>query len=186
MRTFSKDRSTGRLLDSGNRRRMVAMGMRHKNMRDGFVPHGIQQCADMPWIVRTRVDDRDLPSPNDVADRALERERTRIVRHDPTHARHGFVNHIGCEVEIFVERNVFAHSWSPDCRAGLSPIRPSSLPGNCGIRVVSVDFRLGDSPEWRKEVEIATFVGLADMFRVERTVASRIARFWRFPNGATT
>jgi hypothetical protein len=53
------------------------------------------------------------------------------------------------------------------------------------IRVVSVDFRLGDRPEWRKEVEIATFVGLADMFRVERTVASRIARFRRFPGGTT-
>ena len=82
MRTFGEDRGAGRLLDGWNRGRMVAMGVRHKNMRDGFIPYGIQQCADMSRIVRTGIDDCDLPSPNDVADGALERERTGIVRHE--------------------------------------------------------------------------------------------------------
>ena len=115
MRTFGEDRSTGRLLDGRHRRRMVPMRMRHKNVRDGFIPHGVEQCADMSRIVRAGIDDRDLPSANDVADGALERERAGIVGHDPAHARHRLVHHIGCEVEVFVERECLRSCRSPDC-----------------------------------------------------------------------
>src|SRR5215831_11995139 len=40
-----------------------------------------------------------------------------------------------------------------------------------------MNFRLGNRPEWRKEIEIAPLIGLANMLRVERTIATWIT--WR-------
>src|SRR5262245_51007622 len=52
------------------------------------------------------------------------------------------------------------------------------------MRVASVDFRLGSRSERRKKVEIATFVGLTDVFRIKCAVATRIARRRRLPGVA--
>ena len=47
-----------------------------------------------------------------------------------------------------------------------------------------MDFRLRNRSAGGKEIEIAAFVGLADMLRIERAIAARVARRWRLPGGA--
>jgi len=47
-----------------------------------------------------------------------------------------------------------------------------------------MNLRLGDRPERRKEIEVAAFVGLADVLRVKRTIAARIAGGRGCPGGA--
>src|SRR5262245_56540900 len=95
VRTLGIDRSPGRLFDGRHSRRMIPMGMGHKNMRNGFVPRGTKQSADVSGIVRSRIENRNLSAPDEVADGPLEREWAGIVGHDPTHTRHRLVHRVG-------------------------------------------------------------------------------------------
>src|SRR5581483_3567257 len=88
---------------------MVAMRVGDEYMRHCFATYGVEQRADMRGIVGTRIDDRDLAAAEDVADRPLEGKGTRVVGHDPPHARHGLVHHARREIESLVEGNVVGH-----------------------------------------------------------------------------
>ena len=69
----------GRGLDPRRRRRMVAMGVGDEDVRHRLAAHGIEQRRDMRVIQRPGIDDGDAAAADDVAHRALERERPRIV-----------------------------------------------------------------------------------------------------------
>ncbi len=91
---------------------MVAMGMGDKDVRHRLVAHGIEQRADVAGIVGAGIDNGDATVADDVAERAFEGERARIVGHDSPHAGHHLIHPIGREIEILVERNVVAHADS--------------------------------------------------------------------------
>ena len=109
VRTFGIDGGAGRGLDRGHRRRMVAVGVGDEDRRHRLVAHGVEQGADVALVGRARIDDRDLAAADDVAHRALEGERSRIVRHHAADAGHGLVHGVGGEVEVFVEGDVVGH-----------------------------------------------------------------------------
>src|SRR5262249_37234172 len=79
VRTFSIDRRAGRRLDTRRVRRVVAMGVRHQDMRHRLALDGIEQRPGMRLVIGTGIDDRDVASAYDVADSAGEGERARIV-----------------------------------------------------------------------------------------------------------
>src|SRR5690349_5260021 len=85
---------------------MVAMRVRDEDVRDGLAAHRIEQRREMCGIVGTRIDDRDLAAPDDVAQRPFERERPGIVGQHPPHARHRLIDGVGREIERLVEGNV--------------------------------------------------------------------------------
>jgi hypothetical protein len=85
---------------------MIAMGMGDENMRHRLAAHGVKQRTDMRRIVGTRIDDRDVAAAEDIADGSLERERTRVVGHDSSHARRRLVDRVRREIKILVEGNV--------------------------------------------------------------------------------
>ena len=82
------------------------MGMGDQDMRHRLAAHGIQQRLGMRFIIRAGIDDRDLALAHDVADRAGEGERARIVAEDPPHAGAGFIDDTRLEREVAVERDV--------------------------------------------------------------------------------
>ena len=49
-----------------------------------------------------------------------------------------------------------------------------------------MDLRLGNRTRRREKIEVAAFVGLADMGRIERAVAARVARRGLAPGGAAS
>jgi len=54
----------------------------------------------------------------------------------------------------------------------------------CYVRTrASVNFRLGNRAERREEIEIAALIGLADMLRIQRAIASRVT-WWELLPGA--
>ena len=98
---------------------MIAVGMGDENMRHRLAAHGVEQRTDMRGIVGTGIDDRDVAAAEDVADGSLERERTRVIGHDPSHARHRLVDRVRREIEFLVEGNVVVHGlvlMSTSCR----------------------------------------------------------------------
>ena len=109
MRAFGIDGSAGRRLDRRHRRRMIAMGVGNENMRHRLVAHGRKQRGDMGGIARSGIDNCDAALADDIAERALEGERPRIVRHDAAYAGHRFIDGVGRELEIFIEGDVVGH-----------------------------------------------------------------------------
>ncbi|MBA7705929.1 hypothetical protein ES703_114771 [subsurface metagenome] len=85
---------------------MVAMGVRDKDMRHRLAFDGIEQRPGMRLVIRTRIDDRNIASAYDVADRAAEGERARIVAENTPHAGAGFFDHAGFKRELAIEGNV--------------------------------------------------------------------------------
>ncbi len=82
---------------------MIAVGVGDENMRHGLVAHGVEQRRDMALVGGARIDDGDLAPADDVAERALEGERPRIVGHDAAHAGHDLVDRVGREIESLIE-----------------------------------------------------------------------------------
>ena len=99
VRALGIDGRAGRGLDGGRRGRMVAMGVGDEDVRHGLAAHRIEHRLDVVLVLRTRIDDRDLAAPEDVAERALEGERPGIVGDDAAHARHDLLGAAGLEVE---------------------------------------------------------------------------------------
>ena len=95
---------------------MVAMGVGDEDVCHRFVAHGIEQRADMGFIVRAWIDDCHLAVADDVADGPFKGEWARIIGHNSPHAGHRLVHHIGHEIKIFVEGNVVAHALTSDWR----------------------------------------------------------------------
>ncbi len=106
MRPFGVDGGAGGGLDPGGVRRMVAVGVGNEDMRHGLAAHGVQQRLGMRLVVRAGIDDRDLASAHDVADRAGEGERARIVAKHPPHAGPRLVDDAGLKRKVAVERDV--------------------------------------------------------------------------------
>ena len=84
------------------------------------------------------IDDRDLAAADDVAQRALEGERARIVAQDAPHAGHDLLDHAGREVEGSVEGDVVGHgSWDyavvrgPSYRTKLGSFRKGAHTRSC-------------------------------------------------------
>ena len=115
VRAFGIDGGAGRRLDRRHRRRMIAMGVGDENMRHGLAAHGVEQRGDMRGIVGAGIDDGDLAAADDVADRALEGERPRIVGHHPAHAGHRLVDRVGREIERSCRREC-RRPWPPVMR----------------------------------------------------------------------
>ena len=131
VRTLGIDGGAGRSLDPRGVRRMVAMGMRDENMRHGLAAHGVQQRVRMRLAVRTGIDDRDLAPAQDIADRAAESERARIVAEHATHTRAHFLSVARLEREVAVEGDVVvghACSLFPSSCPALSRASTSFFP----------------------------------------------------------
>src|SRR5512143_1308543 len=103
---------------------MIAMRVGDEYMRHAFSAHGIEQRTDVRGIIRAGIDDCHLIAPEDVAHGSFERERTRVIGHDPPQARHRFIHHAGREFEILVEGDIFAHASS-----GGTGNRPTTISG---------------------------------------------------------
>ena len=88
---------------------MIAMGVGDEDMRHRLVAHRVEQRADVTLVGRAGIDDGDLAAADDVAHRALEGERPRIIGHHAPDAGHRLVHRVGDEIEIFVEGDVVGH-----------------------------------------------------------------------------
>ena len=110
VRALGVNRGAGRRLDLGRRRRMIAMGMGDENVGYGFAAHRIEQRGNMGVVLRTGIDDRDLAAADDVAHRALEGERARIIGDDGAHAGRHVGGAAGHQIECLVVSDVVAHS----------------------------------------------------------------------------
>ena len=86
---------------------MIAVGVGDENMRDGLAAHGVEQRRAVDGIVRARIDDGDLAAADDVAHRAFEGERARVVAQYAPHAGHRLVDASGNELEVFVVGDVW-------------------------------------------------------------------------------
>ena len=110
VRAFGVHRGAGRRLDLGHGRRMVAMGVGDEDVGDGLAAHRVEQRGDMGVVVGAGIEDRDFAAADDVAHRALEGERARIVGDDGAHAR----RHLGgagpARDRSLVVADVVAHS----------------------------------------------------------------------------
>ena len=125
MRPFPQRLRAGCRLDRRHRGGMVAVGVGDEDMRHGFAAYGVEERRDVGGVVRTGIDDGDLAAADDVAHRALEGERARIIAEHAPHAGHGLVDLTGREVEAFVEGNVVGHANSSE--------RSGELPGRRGL-----------------------------------------------------
>jgi len=122
VRAFGEDQSAGCRLDPRDRWRMVAMGMGHEDMGDGFPAHGVEKGRDVRFIERAGVDDRDPAATDDVGHRPLEREWPGIVGEQPPHPRHHLLHCFRRKVETAIERDVSAHANRP--RERTARLRP--------------------------------------------------------------
>ncbi len=166
----------------------------------------------MALVGGTGIDDGDVAAADDVADRALEGERARVVAHDAAHAGHHLVHRFGGEIELLVEGDVVAHIFAifaacpraagrdpglGHCGWGTSTIpatlhpRPTGCPlpafagrTRCPLPTGANESPARECPERRQEIEIAAFVGLADVLRIHGAVAARVTRRRLFPGGA--
>ena len=109
VRPFGKNRGAGRGLDLRHGGRMVAMGVRDENVGHGLAAHRIEQRSHMGVVVRAGIDDRDFAAPEDVAHRALESERPRVVGDDCPHIRRHLFGGVGHKIERLIEWDVVAH-----------------------------------------------------------------------------
>src|SRR5664279_5574790 len=80
--------------------------MGDEDVRHRLAAHGIEQCRRMGLVVGTGIDDRDLAAAYDVADRAGEGERARIVAENPPHAGTNLVDDTGAKRKATIERDV--------------------------------------------------------------------------------
>ncbi len=131
VRTFSIDGSACRRLDRRHRRRMIAMSMCDKNMRHSLVANGIEERADMRFVIRTGIDDRDLATTDDVANGSLESEWAGIVGHDTSDACHRLVDSVRRDGEVFVERDVVGHAVRSNLRNRPTTISAIVAPMSC-------------------------------------------------------
>ena len=89
---------------------MIAMRMGDQDMGHGLAAYRVEQCLHVRRIVRPRIDDRDLTAADDVAHRALERERARIVGENTPHAGCDLLGVSGRKIKASVERDVVWHA----------------------------------------------------------------------------
>src|SRR5205807_723689 len=104
-------------LDAGGRGRMVAVGVGDEDVRDRLVSYRREQRRNVRLVERARIDDGNAAVADDVAYRALEGERPRVVAQEPTHARAHLLDLTGRELEASVVADVIAHrtsTWSPE------------------------------------------------------------------------
>ena len=120
MGAAADDRRPGRGLQRARGRRVVAVGVRDEDVRDGLAAHGLKERLDMGRRVRARIDDRDLPAADDVAAGAGEGVGPGIVGDDPAHERaHGDAG-AGADREIEVEAEVGGHAVRGEWRMASS------------------------------------------------------------------
>ena len=139
MRALGIDRGAGGRLDPRGVRRMVAVGMGDENMRDGLAAHGVEQRGCVGLVIGTGIDDRDIASADDVAHRAGEGERRRVVAEHAANAGAHLVDDAGFQGKIAVERDVVVvgheeclllmPSWPDACAARSLRERCAAEPG---------------------------------------------------------
>ena len=110
VRPLRENFGAGRRLDLGHRRRMVAMSVGDEDVRHRLAAHRVEQRRDMGIVVGAGIEDRHLAATDDVADRALERERAGIVGRHRTYERRHLFCLVGLEIERLVERDVVGHA----------------------------------------------------------------------------
>jgi hypothetical protein len=87
MRTAADDRRAGRSLDGTRGRRVVPVGVRNQDVGCRFAPDRREQRCNVLRDVGTGIEDRHLPTPDDIAAGARERGRSRVAGHDPADER---------------------------------------------------------------------------------------------------
>src|SRR5712671_3544623 len=97
--------------------RVVAMSMRDQDMRDHLVSNRIEERLDVRFVKWPWVNDGNAISAHNIADRSLERKRSRIVAQQPPQARVHFLDLAGRKVEALVERDIVAHRTTGDVEA---------------------------------------------------------------------
>ena len=116
MRALRVNFCPGRRFDFRHCRRMIAMGMGDEDVADGFAAHRVKQRRDMGVVVGAGIEDGDFAAADDVAHRALEGERPRIIGDHRAHAGRHVAHRVGCEIErlvegqALVEGNIVAHA----------------------------------------------------------------------------
>ena len=123
VRAFGQHQRAGRGLDRRHAGRMIAMGVGDEDMRHGLAAHRVEQRRAVGGIVGTGIDDRDLAAADDVAHRALEGERARVVAQDAPHAGHRLVDLVRARARSSCRR---------EC------LRPCGFPGPCGLCLASL------------------------------------------------
>ena len=87
-----------------------AVGVGDENGRHRLVAHCLEQRANMALVGRAWIDNGDLAATDNVAERALEGEWPRIIRHDAADAHYRLVHGVGGKIEILVEGDVVVHA----------------------------------------------------------------------------
>src|SRR4051812_49195258 len=87
MRAETVGRRAGRFLQRLCCRRMIAVRVSYKNMRDPLALEARQQRLDVLGEIGAGIDDRDLALADDIGAGALVSEGPGIARHDPPHSR---------------------------------------------------------------------------------------------------
>ena len=106
VRTLGIDGRARRRLDPRSVRRMVAVGVGDEDMRHRLAADSIEQRFRMRLVVGAGIDDGDVTPAYDVAHRAGEGERARIVAENPPHAGTRLVDGPRLERKVAVERDV--------------------------------------------------------------------------------
>ena len=104
------------------------MGVGDKNVGDDFTAHSVEQSCDVHVVIGTRVEDGNFAVADNVANRALERERPGIVGDDRAHGGRYFRRATRDEVERLVVVDIVAHAEV----AVPSFLSPSSNPISSG------------------------------------------------------
>ena len=95
------------------------MGVGDENVRHRLAAHRVEQRRHMGVVVGAGIEDRHLAAADDVADRALEGERARIVGRNRAHQRRHLFHRVGLEIERLVERDVVGHAHTLLKRAAM-------------------------------------------------------------------
>src|SRR5262249_42898037 len=80
-------------------RRMVPLRMGDADVGQRFGAHRIEERPDVRFIERTRIDDRNLPNPDDVSDGPSKGERSNIVAEESAHAWAHLLDLPRCKIE---------------------------------------------------------------------------------------
>src|SRR5262249_29301956 len=129
------DGRAGRGLDARGVRRMVAMGVCDENMRHRLAAHGLQECLRVRLAVRTGIEDRDVAVADDVAHRAGEGERARIVAEYTAHAGPDFLDDAGLEGKVAIERDVVGFGHGSPTLGSHAP-RPGYAEASPGLAIL--------------------------------------------------
>src|SRR5262249_37425478 len=97
MRTLAVGGGAGCGLDGRGAGGMIAMGVGDNDMRHRLAVYSLEQRRSVLLVDRSGIDDRDVAATDDIAERPLKRERSRIIGQDTPYAGRDMVDGTGGE-----------------------------------------------------------------------------------------